>query len=100
MAKKTSRKEKKRLVIISFAIILLLIVLVGSVYSDWKEILKNRRNEIELKNKYEELLDNEKKLSAEITKLEDDSYLARYAKEKFMLSNEGDTIIMMDDKDK
>ncbi len=100
MAKKTSRKEKKRLVIISFAIILLLIVLVGSVYSDWKEILKNRKNEIELKNKYEELLDNEKKLSAEITKLEDDSYLARYAKEKFMLSNEGDTIIMMDDKDK
>ena len=27
------------------------------------------------------------------TKLQDDAYLARYAKEKYMLSSEGDTII-------
>jgi len=59
-------------------------------------ILKNRRDEVELSLKYEQLLANELKLSAEITKLQDDEYLARYAKEKFMLSAKGDTIIKMD----
>ena len=46
-----------------------------------------------LTQKYEKLLENEIKLSAEITKLHDNEYLARYAKEKYMLSTEGDIII-------
>lgn len=91
--KKTSKKERKRLFLISIAIIILLVFLVGSVYNDWKQILKNRRDEVELTKKYEELLDDEIRLSAEITKLQDDEYLARYAKEKFMLTTEGDIII-------
>ena len=90
---KTSKKERKRLLLISISIVALLIVLVGSVYSDWKQILQNRRTEAELTKKYEILLEDELKLSAEITKLQDDAYLARYAKEKYMLSSEGDTII-------
>jgi len=96
MRAKTSKKERKRLFLITTAIITLLVFLVGSVYSDWQQILKNRRDEVELSLKYEQLLANELKLSAEITKLQDDEYLARYAKEKFMLSAKGDTIIKMD----
>ncbi len=90
---KKTKKEKNRIFIISLTIILLLGLLVGSVYKDWKQILKNRRVEAELTQKYATLLDDEIKLNAEITKLQDDSYLARYAKEKYMLSSEGDTII-------
>ena len=96
--RKTSKKEKKRLFIISIAIIILLVFLVGSVYSDWKQILENRKSEVELTQKYESLLENEIKLSAEITKLQDNEYLARYAKEKFMLSTEGDIIIKTESK--
>lgn len=96
MKTKTSKKEKKRLFLISITIITLLIVLVGSVYNDWTQILKNRKSEVELSQKYDSLLEEELKLSAEITKLQDDEYLARYAKEKYMLSKEGDTIIKME----
>lgn len=93
---KTSKKERKRLFIISSAIIGLLSILVLSVYSDWQLILSNRKEEVELQSKYEYLLDEEKKLTGEITKLEDDEYLARYAQEKYMLSKDGVTIIKMD----
>ena len=93
---KKSRKERKRLLIISKVIISLLALLVGSVYKDWKQILKNRRTENELSKKYEKLLEDETKLNAEITKLEDSEYLMRYAKEKYMLSRDGDIIIKMD----
>ncbi len=93
MHTKKSKKEKKRLFLITITIIGLLSLLVASVYSDWHQILKNRQLERELNNEYTELLSEEEKLSAEITKLQDDEYLARYAKEKYMLSSEGDTII-------
>ena len=93
---KKSRKERKRLIIISIVIISLLSLLIGSVYKDWQQILKNRRTENELTKKYEKLLEDETKLNAEITKLEDSEYLMRYAKEKYMLSKDGDIIIKMD----
>lgn len=93
---KKSRKERKRLLLISIVIISLLAFLVESVYKDWEQILKNRKSEVELTNKYETLLDDEKKLKAEITKLQDSEYLERYAKEKYMLSKDGDIIIKMD----
>ena len=96
MRAKTSKKERKRLFLITITIILLLVVLVGSVYKDWKLILNNNKIEAELTQKYEALLNDEIKLTAEITKLQDSEYLARYAKEKYMLSAEGDIIIKMD----
>ena len=96
MRKRKTKKEKKRLFIISLTIILLLSLLVASVYKDWKQILFNRKEESELAKEYEYLLDEEVKLNAEITKLQDDEYLARYAKEKYMLSSEGDVILKMD----
>ena len=71
--------------------------LVSSVYKDWIKILNNKSKEIALNNKYEELLEEENSLNSEITKLQDDAYLARYAKEKFMYSATGDTIIRMNE---
>ena len=93
MHTKKSKKEKKRLFLITVTIIGLLTLLVASVFKDWQQILKNRQLERELNNEYTSLLDDEERLNAEITKLQDDEYLARYAKEKYMLSSEGDTII-------
>lgn len=92
---RTSRKEKKRLLLISFSIIVLLVALIITVYKDFQLIVSGRKKEIELSKKYEELIEEQERLDAEIVKLQDDKYLARYAKEKFMLSKEGDTIIQM-----
>lgn len=92
---RTSRKEKKRLLLISFSIIVLLVALVITVYKDFQLIVSGRKKEIELSKKYEELIEEQERLDAEIVKLQDNKYLARYAKEKFMLSKEGDTIIQM-----
>ena len=102
MKRKKSKKERKRLFLITTAICLLMAFLVSSVYKDWIKILNNKSkvihsDEIALNNKYEELLEEENSLNSEITKLQDDAYLARYAKEKFMYSATGDTIIRMDE---
>ena len=97
MKTKKSKKEKKRLFLISVTILGLLTLLVSSVYKDWTKILDNKSKEIALTNEYESLLEEEEALNSEITKLKDDTYLKRYAKEKFMFSESGDTIIRMND---
>lgn len=93
---KKTKKEKKRLVFISFCIIGLLVTLVSSVFKDWQEIMDNNSQIKSLSVEYENLLSEEKKLESDVTKLQDSEYVARYAKEKFMYSGDGDIIIRMD----
>lgn len=92
---KKTRKEKKRLFVISTMIIVLLVMLVQSVAQDWSEIMANNRDIKLLTQEYNDLMAEEEKLESDVTKLQDSDYIARYAKEKFLYSEEGDTIIRM-----
>ncbi|MEG1505966.1 MAG: septum formation initiator family protein [Bacilli bacterium] len=93
---KKTIKEKKRLFMISLIIIGLIASLVSSVSKDWVNILENNSQINEKTREYETLLLNEKKLKSEVTKLQDSEYVARFAKEKYMYSSDGETIIRMD----
>ena len=93
---KKTKKEKKRLVFISFCIIGLLVTLVSSVFKDWQEIMDNNSQIKALSAEYEKLLNEEEKLESDVTKLQDSEYVMRYAKEKFMYSEDGDIILRMD----
>lgn len=92
-----TKKEKKRLVFISFTIICLIALLVVSVYKDFLTIIKNKNETYKLTAKYEQLLDEKKSLTSEVTKMKDPDYLARYAKEKFLYSKDDEVIIRMED---
>ena len=94
---KHSKKEKKRLVFISFAIIGIIVLLVVTVYSDWKTIMVNNSKINALTEKYQGLLDEEKSLQSEVTKLKDPAYVARYAKEKFLYTSENEVILRTED---
>lgn len=91
-----TKKEKKRLILISAVIIVLLVSLVSSVSKDWTAILENNHKINELSDQYEKLLSEEEQLKSEVTKLQDSDYVARYAKEKYLYSSTGETIIRMD----
>ena len=95
---KHSRKEKKRLVFITFAILGVIALLITTVYSDWKQIMKNNSKIIALNEEYEYLLDEEKSLESEVTKLKDPDYVARYAKEKYLYTSEGEVILRSADE--
>ncbi len=94
---KHSKKEKKRLVFISFTIIGIIVLLVVTVYSDWKTIMINNSKINTLTEKYQGLLDEEKSLQSEVTKLKDPAYVARYAKEKFLYTSENEVILRTED---
>ena len=92
---KKTRKEKKRLFVISAVIILHIVSIVSSVAGDWTKIMENKSKIQKLNKKYNELLSEEEKLQSEVTKLQDDDYILRYAKEKFLYSENGELIIRM-----
>lgn len=94
---KHSKKEKKRLIFITFSILAVIALLISSVYSDWKQIMANNSQIVSLTDKYQNLLDEEKSLQSEVAKLKDPNYVARYAKEKYLYTSEGEIIIRTDD---
>ncbi len=94
---KHSKKEKKRLVFISFAIVSVIVFFVSGVYSDWKQIMANNSKIVALTEEYEALLDKEKSLKSEVTKLKDPEYVARYAKERFLYTSDDEVIIRTQD---
>ena len=96
MTKGRTRKEKKRLVFISVTIVALLISLFGTLYNDFMQIMANKKETSLLTSEYEKLLDEQESLASEVTKMQDPNYVARYAKEKYLYSSEGEIIIRID----
>ena len=90
---KKSKKSKWRIRIYLLTIIGLLSFLTYKMTNYWPKIYKNYQKKQELQIKYEELLEEEDTLSGDINKLQDPDYIARFAREKYLYSKNGEIII-------
>lgn len=95
MAARGSKKSKRRLLIISFLMLVCVGIIVSSVLKDLLAIMDNKKKVASLEVKYNELLKEEKELKSEVTKLKDPDYVARYARETYYYSLPGEVIIKM-----
>lgn len=95
--KKRRNKSQKRLIIALSVFILLLSFCVGSFFSDWSQIITNKKETKVLSKEYKRLQEEESSLESEVTKLQDPAYIARYAREKFLYSKEGEIILRIPD---
>ena len=68
-----------------------------NIFPDWLKIMKNKKEIALLEGSYEELLDTEEALKAEVEKLQDPEYVERYAKEKFLYTKDDEMIIRKTD---
>ncbi len=87
--------HKRRLRALLITLSVLILLLVNSVFNDWRQILNNRELKTELTAKYDDLLEEEKRLSSEVTKLQDLDYILLYAREKYGYSKDGELIIQI-----
>lgn len=97
-SKKSTVKKKDNTIkyLITF-IVLFSIVLIATVYSDICSITQNVSETKEYNKLYEELLEEEASLNSEVVKLQDPEYVARYAREKFMYTKDGELILKIVD---
>lgn len=94
------KKAKRRFLIYSLLSLSILAYLAVFGYKYWNDILSNYKETKELEAKYQSLLEEEQELNSEVTKLQDEEYVAKYAREKYMYSKDGEYIIKIAEKDK
>ena len=94
MAKKKITKQSKRRLLLfgTISVILVGYFLVSLSYYTIN-IYRLKKEEKELTNQLEDLKHDEKLLKNEIEKLKDKDYLARYARENYAYSKEGELVL-------
>lgn len=92
--------SRKRLFMLGFAIIGLFSLLIGTMFPTWTQIYKNKKETELLSAELDNLLEEEASLQSEVTKLEDPDYIARYAREKYLYSKQGELILRIPGLDK
>ena len=98
VSKKKKKKDNNIRSLIIF-IGLFSVILVATVFNDIRVIKKNREETKAYNEKYQELLEEEASLNSEVIKLQDPEYVARYAREKFMYTKDGELILKIVDGD-
>ena len=59
--------------------------------------MKNKKEKKDLETKYSKLLSDKEVLETDVKKLQDPDYVAKYAREKYLYSKDGELIIKIVD---
>ena len=98
---KVHKKKKKLgpaiLLCVSFVII---IFTTFTIFKYWTEIYSKYNEKKELKKELAALKDKEEELKVYVKKLQDSDYVARYAREKYFYSKDGEYILKIPEDNK
>lgn len=98
MAKK-QKKTCARLVLFVPVCCFVVVAISATVGNYWVQIVSKYKEKQELNEKMLALREKEAELKVDANKLEDPDYVARYAREKYMYSKEGEIIIRLPEDD-
>lgn len=103
MAKKTIKKQKAkkstlRFLVFGVACIIISGTVALSISRLWSEIYQKYKEKKDLDQKLVELKSQEKKLKVDVEKMQDPEYIARYLREKYLYSKDGEYIIRIPEK--
>lgn len=97
MKKRVAKRTKRRLSVFgTLSLVIILYFSVTLIYNIYN-IYDLKKQKYELEVKYEKLKEEADNLEIEISKLNNPDYLARYAREKYSYSKEGEYIIKIND---
>lgn len=83
----------RRMLIFGVGSILIIVATTFTIGKYWVEIYDKYQENKQLDAKLSDLKDEEEKLKLDALKLQDPEYIARYAREKYLYSKEGEFII-------
>lgn len=95
--KRKVKKKARRIATFGFLSIVAIVIVIITVGSVFKELVSKYQEKKNLENKLISLVEKEKVLKNDVKKLEDPEYLARYAREKYFYSKDGELILRIPD---
>lgn len=95
MAKKRKKTKKsvKRILLLGLSSLAIIIGTTYTIGKYWIEIYDKYQEKKELKKKLTTLKEKEEELQVDADKLQDPDYIARYAREKYAYSKDGEIIL-------
>lgn len=98
--KKVPKKAKRRLILLGPIAIFIIGYSIFTLITTSINLYELHKEEIELNEKLTNLKADAKSLKNEITKLQDKEYIARYARENYLYTKNGEYVIKLDDEGK
>lgn len=103
MAKKTIKKQKAKKSTLRFLVFWVACIIISgtvalSISKLWSEIYQKYKEKKDLDQKLVELKSQEKELKVDVEKMQDPEYIARYLREKYLYSKDGEYIIRIPEK--
>ena len=95
MAKRKSNKTRYRLLVFVPICLVFILVMVVSIGNYWIKIGNKYKEKSELEKQILVLKEKEEELKVDVERLEDPDYVARYAREKYMYSKDGEIILRL-----
>ena len=96
--KKKVKKRATRIATFGILSIILIIIISATLFTVFKDIISKYKEKNELKQELVSLQEKKEELETDVKKLEDPEYLARYAREKYFYSKEGELILRIPEK--
>ena len=91
------KKVRRNFIIISLIYLVLGFLLMQTVVKTAYELYTKTKEKKEFEEELSILKDKEEELKGQVNKLQDPDYIARYAREKYLYSKDGEIIIRIPD---
>lgn len=96
MAKKKGRaKARRRMLVLGLASILIIVAMTFTIGKYWVEIFEKYQEKKILDDELTSLKEKEEELKVDANKLQNPDYIARYAREKYLYSKDGEFILQI-----
>ncbi len=95
---KKVNKRKRRTFILAILSLVVIFVVTFSIGRYWVEIFDKYQEKKELDKQLTSLKEKEEELQVDAKKLQNPDYVARYAREKYSYSKDGEYILQIPDK--
>ena len=95
MAKTSKKKARRRMIFLGLTSIIVIFVMTFTIGKYWVEIYEKYQEKKELEKELTLLKEKEEKLKVDAKKLQNPDYIARYAREKYQYSKDGEFILQI-----
>lgn len=95
MTRKRRKKAKRRFLFLGIGSIVIIIVMTLSIGKYWVGIFDKYQEKKELSKELESLKEKEEQLRVDADRLQNPDYIARYAREKYLYSKDGEFILQI-----
>lgn len=91
--RKRDKKKNRRMFFLGLTSIVIIVITTFTIGKYWIEIIDKYQEKKELTKKLVKLKEKEASLKVDANKLQNSDYIARYAREKYLYSKDGELIL-------